>query len=226
MRVASQRAVVTLIGAVVLLASPAALADVRIDGVAAVIGERGESPDVVLRSDVELRARIELSGQVGAPFVGPLSPAVLQASLQEMIGEHLIAREARRVQAARPGPAELAGERRRLTTTAGGQQTLDALLQALGANPAELTAVVERRALVAAFLKANLEGATVVTDAEVAREYDAHADRFADVDRAQALARIRNELARDVLHRTIQRWVTVLRARTAVRVYAAYTSGV
>jgi len=197
-------------------------ADVRIDGVAAVIGERAEDPGVILRSDVELRARITQTGRVGAPVLGELPAWVLADSLREMIGEYLIAREARRVQAAKPGPAELASERRRLAATAGGEAALRALLEAVGASEAEIDAVVERRALVAAFLRANLEGVTVVTDAEVMREYEAHPERHPELDRAEALKRIRGELAREVLHKTIERWVTVLSARTVVRVYVGY----
>jgi hypothetical protein len=154
--------------------------------------------------------------------LGELPAWVLADSLREMIGEYLIAREARRVQAAKPGPAELATERRRLAATAGGEAALRALLEAVGASEAEIDAVVERRALVAAFLRANLEGVTVVTDAEVMREYEAHPERHAELDRAEALKRIRGELAREVLHKTIERWVTVLSARTVVHVYVGY----
>ena len=151
---------------------------------------------------------------------------VIQNFLDEIIGEHLIAREAHRVQAANPSRVDVARERARLVRSAGGQERLERLLGALSARDDELGAIAERRALVAAFLNANLEGATVVTAGEVERAYahwlTEHGTAQGEAPEA-VKARLRARLSRESLARTIERWVRVLRARMQVRVYAKYT---
>ncbi|MFI5306906.1 MAG: hypothetical protein ACHQ53_06130 [Polyangiales bacterium] len=200
-------------------------APVRLDGLAAVVGGTGPGPgiDVVLQSDVELRARIAWSGRTQGPLeLGPLPSNALGASLNEIVGELLIAREARRVQAAMPGAVAIERERKRLAFSAGGPERLRLLLEALAASEDELDAIARRRALVGDFLSANLTGVTVVTDSEVERAYDAQRQAFAGVDRADALRELRARLSRQALDRTIERWVTVLRSRTPVRTYVVY----
>ena len=196
----------------------------RMDGLAAVVGGTAPGPgvDIVLRSDVELRARMALSAGQPPDALIPLPEGLLAASLSEIIGELLIAREARRVQVGRPSMADLLRERRRLERAAGGRQRLSELLRAVGASEQELQRIAQRRALVAAFLSANLEGATVVTDGELRRTYQEQAAAFEGVEPAQALAAIRARLTRERLDRTIERWVSVLRARTETRRFADY----
>ncbi len=204
---------------------------VRLDGLAAVIG--GDSPgsgvDVVLRSDVELRARIALAGRTRGPIhLGPIPAGLLRATLDEIIGEHLIAREAERVRAADPTRKDVEREYRRLVRSAGGRARMTTLLKALSARDEELDAVAERRAMVAAFLSANLEGATVVTQSEVERAYQAWlAEHGADTGEpaVQVKRRLRARLSREALARTIERWVRVLRARIPVRIYAEFRDG-
>jgi hypothetical protein len=79
-----------------------------------------------------------------------------------------------------------------------------------------------RRALVSAFLRANLEGVTVVTEPEVEDRLRAEPDRFVSETPEGARAEVRALLAREALARNIEHWVRVLRARTRVRVFAAY----
>lgn len=198
---------------------------VRLDGLAAVVGGRAPGPgvDVILQSDVELRARIAWARETrGAIDVQELPSSVLAAALQEIIGEQLIAREARRVQAATPSAADIERERVRLLRAAGGEPRMRALLAALGAGQDELDAIARRRALVGAFLSANLEGVTVVTQAEAERAYEEDKAAFAGREREAALQELRGRLSREALDRTIARWVAVLGSRTPVRVYVSY----
>jgi hypothetical protein len=202
-----------------------AQAPVRLDGLAAVVGGHAPGPgvDSVLQSDVELRARIAWSARgTEDPAGDPLPGRLLAAALQEIIGELLIAREARRVQAASPGAADVERERLRLRRSAGGAERMRALLTALSASVDELEEIARRRALVGAFLSANLEGVTVVTDAEVERALDEREPASTQVDREAAFTELRGRLAREALDRTIERWVAVLRSRTPVRVLVAY----
>jgi hypothetical protein len=198
----------------------------RVDGVAAAIGGRaGESADVILQSDVELRARLLLLGR------GPdqalhleLPQGLLSAALRELIGEKLIAREAERVQITRPTLAMVAQEKQRLLASAGGAPAVQALLRAVGASPAELDGMAERRAIVGAFLRANLEGTTLITEREIDAQIAQDRERYAGVNPATVRAQVRAMLARATLARNIERWVRVLRARVPVRIYAAFES--
>jgi hypothetical protein len=202
-----------------------AQAAVPLDGLAAVIGGDAPGPgvDTVLRSDIELRARIAWAArQDGDAAHDPLPNSLLAAALQEIIGEHLIAREAKRVQAATPTGTDIERERRRLYKNAGGPDRMQALLAAIGASEGELDQIARRRALVGAFLSANLEGVTVVTDAEVEQAYEHERDAFAGREREAALSELRARLSREALDRTIERWVAVLGTRTPVRVYVSY----
>jgi hypothetical protein len=196
----------------------------RLDGIAAVVGANAPTAgaDVVLRSDVELRARLALAGEgaEGSLPLGPLPQALLDATLQEIVGELLIAREAKRVQIATPSAVDVQRERDRLMRAAGGLARLQALLEALSVEEDELEIVAKRRALVASFLAANLEGVTTVTEAELAQALSSRmADPQGTQQRPRSLEQLRAELTRAAMQRAVQRWVVMLRARIAFRVY-------
>jgi hypothetical protein len=198
---------------------------VRLDGIAAVVGANAPGPgtDVILQSDVELRARLSLAATLADPgALDPLPSSLLRATLAQLIGEHLIAREAQRVQTAAPASSSVERERKRLVRGAGGDDRVQRLLYALGASEDELDVIAQRRAQVGAFLSANLEGVTIVTERELERAYaDAGAD-LAGRSKQQAFTELRARLSKQALDRTIERWVTVLSARTAVRRYVQY----
>jgi len=206
-------------------AAQAALAT-RIEGVAAAIGgTAGESADVILQSDVELRARMLLLGRDrDQALLGELASGLLAAAMRELIGEKLISREAERVQITRPTQTMVQQEKQRLLSSAGGAERVWSLLERLGASPAELDSMAERRALVGAFLRANLEGTTVITDREVEEHIARDPARYAGRNPASLRAEVRALLARASLARNIERWVRVLRARVPVRIYAGFES--
>jgi hypothetical protein len=198
----------------------------RVDGVAAAIGGTGgETADVILQSDVELRARLLLLGHSeNSALHLELPTGLLSAALRELIGEKLIAREAERVQITRPSLALVAQEKQRLIASAGGTERVRALLMTVGASPSELDVMAERRALVGAFLRANLEGTTLITDREIDAQIARDRARYADLNPATVRAEVRASLARATLARNIERWVRVLRARVPVRIYASFES--
>jgi hypothetical protein len=205
-------------------AQPGRAGETRVDGVAAAIGgSAGESSDVILQSDVELRARMLLLGRdMDAALHGELPSSLLAAALRELIGEKLIAREAERVQITRPTQTMVQQEKQRLLMSAGGVDRVFRLLSQVGASPAELDAMAERRALVGAFLRANLEGTNVVTEREIEQYISEHPERSEGRDPMSVRAEVRAQLARASLARNIERWVRVLRARVPVRIYAAF----
>ena len=200
-----------------------AQAPIRAEGLVALVGGSAPGPGVIaiLRSDVDLRARLHLAGQLRTRLpLGPLPPDLVRATLDELVGEALIAREAERVQIATPSSRDVSRERRRLEQMAGGRERLAELLDELGVDPEEIDASARRRALVSTFLEANLEGASVVTEADVQRYYDSGEHPFGDppppLDEVRET--LRSLLSRRALDEAVRRWVTVLRARTVVRV--------
>ena len=70
-----------------------------------------------------------------------------------------------------PTALEMTIVMRRLDEQAGGAETFTALCRALGVGSDELAQIARRRALVDAFLRANLEGSGTVSDAEIERVY-------------------------------------------------------
>ena len=197
----------------------------RIDGLAAVVGGSAPSAgvDSVLLSDVELRARIAWSGRhLDEDALGPLPNAALLSGLNESISELLIAREAVRVKAEAPVASEVARERAHLVESAGGAARMQVVLRALGVSADELEAIARRRAAVGAFLSANLQGVASVTDSEVERALATSTAESAGGDRERARGELRARMSREALNIAIERWVSVLRSRTQVRIYVQY----
>lgn len=221
------RLTLCLVAAVATASSAAAQAEGTshvFDGVAAVIGASGAGPDVdvILRSDVELRARMMLSGERGRVVEDPLPGYWLARALDQMIGESLIAREAERVRIATPTLADQRAERMHIEQLAGGAQQLATLMGLMRVSQAELDQIVKRRALVAVFLTANLDRVTVITDAEIERAYEAAHSQLAGRSLDDVRELLRAQLAREAMQSTVAQWVTTLRTRTTVRMVADY----
>lgn len=198
---------------------------VRAEGIAAIVGAPTPraGAQVLLLSDVELRARMRLAGQTQGPVaLEPLPPSLLAATLDELLGEALIAREAERVQLASPTERDLREERRRLEALAGGAARLQELRAALRVSDEEIAATVRRRATVKVFLEANLQGAATIDDATIDRVYESGEHPFQGQMLEDVREPMRVWLARRALDRSVRRWVEVLRARTVVRVLAPY----
>jgi len=120
--------------------------------------------------------------------------------------------------------ADVSAERARLEEAAGGAVRLREALRGMGASPAEIDALARRRASVAAFLRANLEGTTVVGDAEVADLYASGQHPYTDRSLDDARDLLRAMLAKRALDRAVARWVSVLRGRTVVRILVDFRS--
>lgn len=197
----------------------------RVDGLAAVVGglAPGGSTLSIFRSDVELRARIALLGAgAGEGALGLLTPALLRATFDEMFGEALIAAEAARLSLAPPDAADVQREHRRFVEAAGGEHELTLLLRAVGAEKRELDAIVHRRAVVTAFLTANLEGTLDVTPGELEKAYVNEDHPFRDRPLDQARIALKSWLEQRRLERAVSRWVASLRGRTSHRILAQY----
>lgn len=202
--------------------APRVGARVRLDGVAALVGGSSPGPNVavVLHSDVSLRARLHLLGEMqGVLPLGSLPPTLLEATLDEIIGEVLIAREANRLRIAPPSERNVAAQKRRLIANSGGETRVKELLAAVGATEQELTAIADRRAKVDAFLRANLEGTTVVTAGEVERAFQSGDHPYVGRELDDIREPLRAWLSRQALDRAVRRWVQVLRRRAVIRIH-------
>ena len=237
MREASTRALVPPFGGAVRvavvhvvlfgLALVPARAQVLGDGIAAIVGAATPHADaeVLLHSDVDFRARMRLTRELGGRVPrGPVPPELLRASLDELVGEALLAREARRVQVGAPSTRALREERAALADLAGGVEAFAAVVSALGATEAEVAAMVERRALVRLFLDANLRGGTQVADAEVAALYESGEHPFLGQELDEVREPLRALIRRRRIETAVARWIEVLRARTIVRLVAPYAA--
>jgi hypothetical protein len=197
----------------------------RIDGLAAVVGGLAPAEGVIsiLRSDVELRARIALSGAGAADAAfAPLPAPLLRATLAELVGEALIAAEAQRLALEPPTQPDLEVERARLGARAGGAPRLVALLDALGVSNREVASAIKRRAVVSAFLKANLEGTLEVTPSELSRAYDDEDHPFKGKPLEEVAEALRQWLGQRRLEQSVAKWVESLRDRTAHKILVEY----
>ena len=201
----------------------AQLPPVRAEGLAALVGGSHPGPGVavVLRSDVELRANLHLweNGQRGVVPTGKL----LQAAMEEIIGELLIAAEAERMQMDEPRPRDVGDEWDRIAAKLGGDAQLQEFLHVQGASEREIQEMAQRRATVAQFMSANLEGEGVVTEAAIDAALIAAGETAPQEVPAEERERIRELLSRQNFQRAVARWISVLKARTVVRICVQFS---
>jgi hypothetical protein len=196
---------------------------VRIDGVAALVGGQapGDGVLVILRSDVELRARLALlAGGVASALSAPLTAELLQATLSELLGESLIAIEATRLGLSAPSAGEVREQRARLALT--GEASLNDVLDGLGVSPEEIDVIAERRARVGAFLAVNLEGTLEVSESELVRAFETEEHPFQGLAYAEERSRFSAWLAQKRLNEAVGRWVVSLKERIPHRVVARF----
>lgn len=195
-----------------------------IDGVVAIVGGHtpGPTTQVVLRSDVELRAYLAIAARSpDARRVEP-PPELLAATFQEILGELLIAREAERLHAAEPTPAQVARQRDELVRSVGGEEPFARFLAAHDVDPSEIDAIAHRRAFVDDFLRANLEGSTLISNAQVEEVYASGEHPFVDRPLEEVREPLRAWLGAATLQRDVRRWIEVLRDRTPVRIVVRF----
>lgn len=199
--------------------------NVHIDGLVAIVGASAPDADaiLILRSDLELRARLSLLTRGAQTVAGvPLSDGLLRATLSELVGEALIAVEAQRLNLDSPDATRMQRARMRLVASAGGMQRLNELLRTLGVSERELTRITQRRAIVSAFLDANLEGVTEITQAELERAYRSDDHPFRDRPFDETRDALKSWLAQKRLESAVARWVDSLKRRIPYRVLVSY----
>jgi len=222
----------SLVGCLFLLSPAGARADLpespgalRVDGLAAVVGglAPGQGVISIYRSDVELRARMSLlRAGARAEALGNLPASLLGASLDELIGEALVASEAARLSLAKPTREQITNERQRLSMSVGGEGELTGFVRTFGVSERELMRIAERKAVVSGFLAANLEGTLDISPGELEKAYSEPDNPFSD----QPLDAVREQLRAWLIQRRVQaavgRWVSSLRQRTPLKRLVSY----
>lgn len=190
------------------------------EALVAVVGAETPSAgtDEVLLSDVELRARIEVRSAGHDVTRERLGVELYAATLEEIVGELLVAREAARLGQPAPSDEAVRAQRDRLALSVGGGDAMRTLLADAGATDDELDAIARRRAVVEAFFRANLEGNTSISDAELAARHASGEHPFGDRPLEEVREALRAWLAMAALRRDVARWLHVLRDRSVVRV--------
>lgn len=206
--------------AIAALLAPPASAQVPSEAIAAVVGGPTPAPgvDVILLSDVVLRAHLELA-LAGVPGPHRAGSELLAATLEEIVGEVLVAREANRLGTADPSDADVARERERIVASLGGPSAFGTFLAAEDATDAEIEAIATRRARVAAFFRANLEGTSEISDAQVEALHARGEHPLSDRPLEEVREALRAWMAAQAVRADVRRWLEVLEGRTVVRIF-------
>ena len=197
---------------------------VRVDGVAAYVGggSPGEGVRVILQSDVELRARFSLFNAGADALTQALTPELLQATLAELLGEALIAVEASRLGLASPSAREVRDQRARLAAAGRSERAFQELVEALEIPAEEVDEIAKLRAIVGAFLSANLEGTLDVSESEMVRAYETEDHPFQGLPYAAERVRFAAWLQQRRLQEAVGRWVLSLKERIPHRVLVRF----
>lgn len=209
------------------LLAPRAFAETKRigDGIAAIVGAAVPSRDseVILRSDVDLRARILLLGRGGVETLDRNLPdALLAEVLRSLIDEALILYEARRIDLPHPSEAEIARERARLVSAAGGEARLRALKERFDVSEAELMQIARRRARVVGFLAAHLGDEGIVTEQALRERFESGDHPFVGLSFEDAAAGLQLMIRDERVSQAVADWVRVLRERVKIVIRARY----
>lgn len=216
-----------LVGSTLRLAVPLASAETKLigDGIAAIVGATvpSKESEVILRSDVDLRARILLLGRGGAETLDrELTDSFLAEVLKSLIDEGLILYEARRIDLAPPSQSDISRERARLVSAAGGEARLKELIRRLNISESELTRIAQRRARVVSFLTAHLGDEGIVTEQALRDRFESGDHPFVGLSFEDAAAGLRLMIRDERVTQAVADWVRVLRERVRIIVRARY----
>lgn len=209
----SKRAAVFLCAMLLSTTSTSRADEQWVDGVVAIVGARSMQPDavVVLKSDIDMLAAL-----YGSQSDVLASARTQKAVLDELVGEGLIVREAHRVGLDDPSPADLRSAQTHFVRQLGGDSHVRSVMREHGIADLDLEQIIERRAIVAHFLRVNLEDTARVSEAAVRARYDQGKHPFVDQPYAAAAQTLRLWMQQRALRDAVEKWVSVLRTRDII----------
>lgn len=146
----------------------------RVVAIVGAAGDQGRDLRIVTAFELEVETSLVIAERAHRlDVLGVARPPqrLLDAVLETIVSHLLIEEEAAELELVTLSDAEVAAERAALEQRLGGPGSLERFRQATGA-PAELIdSIVRRRALVAAFIRRNLQAGASVTDLDVEEAY-------------------------------------------------------
>jgi hypothetical protein len=151
-----------------------------------------------------------------------LGPELLRATLAELLGEALIAVEALRLGLAQPTAGEIRDQRARVAAAGRSERAFQELIDALEVAPEEIDEMATQRAVVGAFLAANLEGTIEVSESELVRAFETEEHPFLGLPYAAERVHFAAWLQQKRLQAAVGRWVLSLKERIPHRVLISF----
>lgn len=204
-----------------VIASEVAREEVEIDKIVAVIEQQP-----ILLSDLEIEARVALIQQGGtaAADVEDLGRETLARTLDHVINQRLVQREADRLQVLR-----LEDDARRqayedFVRRLGGEISFQAFLARHEIGAPQIVSILERDLRVTQFLANKVGLGARVAEAEVRDYFDAHPERFGGSEFSAVRAVIAATLTRERVMSLTRQFLDDLRARAELRILTPFSA--
>ena len=210
-------AVASVASAQPLPGPPAAPAGRVLDRVVAVVESQ-----VLTLSTLEFEARVALIERGGVQAAeAPLDESILRGALELALSQRLQVLDADRLQAFPADPQELQARHARFVARIGGEAALQAFLTRHEVDAEALVAVLERAVRAEHILDSRVRLRAQVSEAEVRRYYDAHAQELGG-SYALARAGVRERLMRERYAQLAQAELASVRRSPLVRRVAPF----
>ncbi|MBR2978672.1 MAG: hypothetical protein IKC51_01920 [Myxococcaceae bacterium] len=192
----------------------------EIDKVVAVIEQQP-----ILLSDLELEARVALIQQGGtaAADADELGREVLNRTLEHVINQRLVQREADRLQVLRLDEAARRQVYEDFVRQLGGEMAFQAFLTRHELYAPQIEAILERDLRVAQFLANKVGVSARVGEAEAREYFESHPKRFGGADFAASRAAIVALLTRERVMALTSQLLDDLRSRAELRVLPPFS---
>ena len=195
-------------------------AEREIDKVVAVIDQQP-----ILLSDLELEARVALIQQGGTAAAGAedLGREVLKRTLEHVINQRLVQREADRLQVLRLDEAARRQVYEDFVRQLGGEMAFQAFLTRHELYASQIAAILERDLRVAQFLANKVGVSARVGEAEAREYFESHPKRFGGADFAASRSAIIALLTRERVMALTSQLLDDLRSRAELRVLPPFS---
>jgi hypothetical protein len=202
--------------------SPADDEEVVVDRVVAVVGatgDRGRDLRIVTAYELQVETLLviaERTHSIAVAQVGHPTDRLLDAVLQTVVSQILIEEEAAGLDLVALNDAEVAAERDALEQRLGGAGALERFRQAVEAPPELIDAILRRRAVVASFVRRNIQIGASVTDYDVEQAYRSGNHPFGNRPLEEIRPALEAYLSATRQREQLSRWLQEARRRSRV----------